>query len=149
MKSKKPYLLEAMYNWINDSGMTPHVLVDASKDDVVVPNEYIIKNKIVLNIDEDSIDDFSLNEESLSFNAYFGTNSDKMLVFVPMNAVISIFAQENAEGLTFEDESESLAKKISSVAKNKILQKIAVKKSQKATVDSNKKAKPTLTIVKD
>tara|TARA_B110000459_G_scaffold203894_1_gene262511 strand:- start:4969 stop:5418 length:450 start_codon:yes stop_codon:yes gene_type:complete len=149
MKPKKPYLFEAMYSWINDSGMTPHVLVDASHADVVIPQEYVIKNKIVLNIDEESIDDFVLEEDSLSFTAYFGASSEKMMVFVPMSAVISIFAQENSEGLIFEAESAGLAKKIGSAAKKKILQKIAVKKSQKSTSSVEKKAKPKLSIVKD
>lgn len=29
MTSHRPYLLRALVEWINDNGMTPHVLVDA------------------------------------------------------------------------------------------------------------------------
>ena len=148
MKAKKPYLFDAMYNWINDSGMTPHILVDALYDGAVVPMEYVVNGKILLNIDEDSIDDLSVDEEALSFHAYFGDNDHKMLVFVPMQALLSIFAAENSEGLVFEDERDSFTKKIGAAAKKKILQKMAVKKSQQPS-SSDKKSKPTLKIVKD
>lgn len=149
MKSKKPYLFEAIYNWINDSGMTPHILVDAFYDGVVVPIEYVVKGKILLNVDEDSIDDLSFDEKALSFKAYFGENDQQMLVFIPMQALLSIFAAENSEGITFEDERDSFTKKIGAAAKKKILQKMAVKKSQQPSSSSDKKSKPTLKIVKD
>lgn len=149
MKAKKPYLFDAMYKWINDSGMTPHVLVDALYDGVEVPMEYVIDGKIVLNIDEDSIDDLSVDEQALSFHAYFGEHDYKMLVFVPMQAVLSIFPEEEYfEGITFEDERDSFTRKVGAAAKKKILQKMAVKKSRQPS-SSDKKSKPTLKIVKD
>lgn len=149
MKSKTPYLFEAMYNWISDSGMTPHVVVDAAYEGVIVPREYVVQDKIVLNIDEESIDDLNFDEESLSFNAYFGDNSYKVMIFVPMGALLSIFASENSEGLAFEPENDSFTRKLSSAAKKKILQKMAIKKSKKSTSSSDKKSKPSLKIVKD
>jgi stringent starvation protein B len=35
---------------MEDSGLTPHILVDCSKADVVVPKPFIQQDKIVLNI---------------------------------------------------------------------------------------------------
>ena len=35
--STKPYLLRALYEWIVDNDMTPHVLVDARMPGVRVP----------------------------------------------------------------------------------------------------------------
>ena len=37
MTSHRPYLLRALYEWIADNGMTPHVLVDATRPGVQVP----------------------------------------------------------------------------------------------------------------
>ena len=37
MTSHRPYLLRALYEWISDNGMTPHLLVDATRPGVRVP----------------------------------------------------------------------------------------------------------------
>ena len=37
MTSHRPYLLRALYEWIADNGMTPHILVDARQPGVRVP----------------------------------------------------------------------------------------------------------------
>ena len=37
MSSNRPYLLRALYQWIEDNQMTPYLLVDASRDGVQVP----------------------------------------------------------------------------------------------------------------
>ena len=36
MTSYRPYLLRALTEWINDTGMTPHILVDAGVSGVRV-----------------------------------------------------------------------------------------------------------------
>ena len=45
MTSNRPYLLRALYEWITDNGLTPHVLVDAEFDGVDVPDHAIQKGK--------------------------------------------------------------------------------------------------------
>ena len=37
MTSNRPYLLRALYEWINDNNLTPYILVDANQPDVMVP----------------------------------------------------------------------------------------------------------------
>jgi stringent starvation protein B len=39
--SVTPYLIRAYHEWMEDSGLTPHILVDCSKADVVVPKPFI------------------------------------------------------------------------------------------------------------
>ena len=36
MSSHRPYLLRALYEWISDNDMTPHLLVDATQPGVRV-----------------------------------------------------------------------------------------------------------------
>ena len=52
MTSHRPYLLRALYEWIADNGMTPHLLVDATRQGVQVPMHAVKDGKIVLNIAE-------------------------------------------------------------------------------------------------
>ena len=153
MKSKKPYLLRAVHEWIIDNGMTPHIMVDATQPEVCVVEEFIQNGKIVLNIDHDAVDNLCLDDDSVSFTAYFGASNQAKQMFVPMSAITAIFAQEIADGITFEPETQpSITKRISSAAKKKILQKVAVKRSKKQTESSEKQSKdakkPDLKIVK-
>jgi stringent starvation protein B len=50
MTSNRPYLLRALYQWITDNNMTPHILVDAGITGYV-PEHAIQKGKVILNID--------------------------------------------------------------------------------------------------
>ena len=48
---QRPYLLRAMHEWMSDTGLTPHVLVDALLTGVEVPATANVENgKIVLNV---------------------------------------------------------------------------------------------------
>ena len=52
MTSHRPYILRALYEWIADNGMTPHVLVDAGVAGVRVPPHVVKDGRVVLNIAE-------------------------------------------------------------------------------------------------
>ena len=50
MKSQRPYLLRALYDWIVDSEEVPYVLVDATAEGVEVPLDHVQDGQIVLNM---------------------------------------------------------------------------------------------------
>ena len=50
MSNVVPYLIRAYCDWIEDSNLTPHILVDCEKSGVVVPKGFAKEGKIVLNI---------------------------------------------------------------------------------------------------
>ena len=99
MTSTRPYLLRALYEWIVDNGLTPHVLVDARTEQVDVPQHYIENDKIVLNISPNAIRDLDIGNEILSFHARF-TGKSRHIV-VPVEAVLAIYARENGKGMLF------------------------------------------------
>jgi len=102
MTPNRPYLLRALYEWIGDNGMTPHVLVDADMDGVEVPEHSIQKGKVILNIDPDAVRDLHLGNEWLTFNARFSGRSYD--VVVPVEAVLAIYCKENGQGMMFAQE---------------------------------------------
>src|SRR5690606_5782244 len=55
MTSHRPYLLRALYEWIADNGMTPHILVDARQPGVNVPMHSVKDGRVVLNIAERAV----------------------------------------------------------------------------------------------
>ncbi len=103
MTTNRPYLLRALYEWITDNGLTPHVLVDAEVGGVDVPNHVIQKGKVVLNIAAGATEQLLLDNETICFKARF--SGKPYPISVPMDAVIAIYAQENGQGMMFAQEN--------------------------------------------
>lgn len=104
MTTNRPYLLRALYEWITDNGLTPHVLVDAGFEGVDVPDHAIQKGKVVLNIAAGATEHLLLDNDSIRFRARF--SGKPYPISVPMSAVIAIYARENGQGMMFaQDDS--------------------------------------------
>ena len=100
MRGVVPYLIRAYCDWIEDSSLTPHVLVNCKKDGVVVPKGLTKKGKIVLNISSSATENRLITNDSISFKARFSGKPQK--VIIPCEAVLTIYAQENGEGMFFD-----------------------------------------------
>ena len=100
MTSNRPYLLRALYQWIMDNGMTPHVLIDAEVGGVDVPENTIQKGKVVLNIASSATEHMKMDNDAIRFKARF--SGKPYPIFIPMDAVIAIYARENGQGMAFE-----------------------------------------------
>jgi len=105
LTSNRPYLLRALYEWITDNGLTPHILVDATFDGVNVPEQVIQKGKVVLNIASGATEHLLLDNDIICFKARF--SGKPYQISIPMDAVIAIYAHENGQGMMFtQDESD-------------------------------------------
>lgn len=102
MSSSRPYLLRALYDWILDNGLTPHLLVNAAADDVRVPAQYVKDSRIVLNIAPHAVHDLRLGNERIEFSARFGGVATGIVL--PVSAVLAIYAVENGQGMVFNAE---------------------------------------------
>ena len=96
----RPYLARAIYEWICDNNLTPHLLVDATQPNSLLPEQYIQDGQIVLNIAPHAVHQFNVSNETITFSARFGGVSRD--IYVPFNAVIGIYARENGQGLFFD-----------------------------------------------
>jgi stringent starvation protein B len=102
MTSHRPYLLRALYEWIADNGMTPHVLVDAGQPGVQVPPHTVKDGRVVLNIAERAVAKLEMDNESVRFTARFGGVSYP--VQVPIAAVLAIYARETGQGMALPED---------------------------------------------
>ena len=102
MTSSRPYLLRAIYEWIVDNGLTPYLLVDATAEQVEVPQKYVNNGKIILNISPGAVQDIHLGDEVVSFNARF--DGMPMSCLAPVVATLAIYAKENGRGMVFADD---------------------------------------------
>ncbi len=104
MTSSRPYLIRAMYEWMLDNNMTPHLVVVADHPGAVVPRQYVKDGKIVLNIAPMAVRDLLIGNEEISFSARFGGQS--MIIRVPVPAAIAIYTRENGKGMVFTPEEQ-------------------------------------------
>ena len=100
MNAVVPYLIRAYCDWMEDSDLTPYILVDCEKTGVVVPTGFAKEGKIILNISSSAVGSRSMTNEAISFKARFNGISEK--INVPCGAVLTIYAQENGEGMFFD-----------------------------------------------
>ncbi|NIY49624.1 ClpXP protease specificity-enhancing factor [Cedecea colo] len=103
LSPRRPYLLRAFYEWLLDNQLTPHLVVDVTLPGVHVPMEYARDGQIVLNIAPRAVGNLELANNEVRFNARFGGVPRQ--VFVPMAAVLAIYARENGAGTMFEPEA--------------------------------------------
>ena len=103
MSPSRPYLVNALNEWILDNNCTPYVLVDASLPGVQVPQDYINNGQIVLNISPTAVQGLTINGDGLSFSARFG--GVPMTIYVPVVAILAIYARENGQGMVFGSEA--------------------------------------------
>lgn len=106
MTSNRPYLLRALYEWINDNNLTPYVLADATLPGVQVPKSSVKDGKVVLNIAMRAVASLEINNFGISFMARFSGKSQS--IFIPIESVIAIYAQETGQGMMLPpDESQA------------------------------------------
>jgi stringent starvation protein B len=97
--STKPYMLRAIYEWCTDSGYTPYLAVKVDSA-TRVPMEYVKKGEIVLNISFGATSGLKMDNDAIQFNARF--NGVSREIYVPVNNVMAIYANENGQGMAFE-----------------------------------------------
>ena len=103
-RSKRPYLIRAMHEWMGDNGHTPHIVVDAGIDGVAVPAQHVKDGKIILNISESAAHNLKMTNDAVSFRARFG--GVPFDVWVPMASVMGIYARETGQGMIFSHDSD-------------------------------------------
>ncbi|WP_339459354.1 ClpXP protease specificity-enhancing factor [Pseudomonas sp. EA_105y_Pfl2_R69] len=103
MKSSRPYLVRALYEWIVDNDCTPHLLVNAEFAGVQVPPGFASDGQIVLNVSPSAVRHLHMDNDAVSFEGRFGGVPQSL--YIPSAAVLAIYARENGQGMVFEVES--------------------------------------------
>lgn len=150
IKPSRSYLLRALYEWVLDNNMTPHIVVDATLQGVQVPEQFVQDGQITLNISPSAAQGLFIDDRGVSFSARFGGVS--MNVYLPMVAVLAIFTRENGMGMGFgmEPGVEALLEQAEQPDQEALLEEVKVEVSEKDGGDKPRSAgkKPTLRVVK-
>jgi len=104
MTSLKPYFIRSIYEWIVDNDMTPYLLVNAEHPEAVLPEGFIDDRQMVLNVRPAAVQNLSLGNEDIEFNARF--SGRPMHIIAPVSAILAIYAKENGRGMVFDPDEE-------------------------------------------
>ena len=104
LTSNKPYLLRAVYEWLLDNKVTPHIVIFADHPEANVPRQYVEDGKIILNVSPTAAQNLLIDNEGVSFNARFG--GKPFSIYAPLRAVLALYSNENGEGMMFDPENE-------------------------------------------
>jgi len=140
MTPSRPYLLRALYEWIVDNNMTPHLVVNANFEGVSVPDQYVEDGQIILNVAPKAVRDLNMENREISFCTKFAGVIYN--ISLPIMSVTAIYAEENRKGMIFVDEEldfEEDEYEADGVEN-------AEKSSSKSTATKNKR-RPKLTVV--
>jgi stringent starvation protein B len=96
-----------MHEWMLDNGFTPHLVVDAKREGVHVPEAHVKDGKIVLNVSPSATRALSLGNEVVTFEARFGGVSQQLAI--PISAVLGIYARETGQGMIFGEDDAPAA----------------------------------------
>ncbi len=99
-------MLRAIYEWCTDSGFTPYLAVKVDAG-TTVPMEFVKKGEIVLNISFGATSGLKMDNDCIRFHARFGGVSRE--IYVPVDNVMAIYANENGQGMAFEPQLGSFA----------------------------------------
>ncbi len=132
MSARRPYMLRAVYDWLVDNQLTPHLVVDATQPHCQVPFEFVKDGQIVLNIAPSAVGNLQLLNDSVQFSARFSGKPHR--VYVPIAAVVALYARENGAGTIFEDEPQ--------------LHEPQPEPSTEAPTDKPTKKRPNLKVIK-
>lgn len=106
LNSRRPYLIRALYEWVLDNNLTPHLLVAADAPGVEVPSQFVTEEgRITVNISPGAIRDLSLTNDLITFSARFSGRGYN--ISVPPGAVLALYARENGEGMLFGEVEEA------------------------------------------
>lgn len=115
MTPSRPYLLRALYDWILDNKMTPHVVINADYKDVIVPREHVENGQIILSIAPESVHGLEMKNNYIAFAARFGGISRD--IYLPIMSVTAIYSEENRKGMVFAEESYDESTPVSTKSK--------------------------------
>ncbi|MBK0064414.1 MULTISPECIES: ClpXP protease specificity-enhancing factor [unclassified Acinetobacter] len=118
----RPYMARAIYEWICDNQLTPYLMVDATQPYTSVPEQFVKDGQIVLNIAPHAVHQFQMSNDAISFSARFGGLARD--IYVPISALMGIYARENGQGLFFDPDEYANAQTTEDTLKSNTQDKV-------------------------
>ena len=102
MTSTRPYLVQAMIDWIVDNACTPYVIIAADAPGAQALLDYATDGRLVLNVSAAATRNLVIDRDTLEVDCRFGGRP--VHLSAPIGTVVAVYAQETSKGMVFEVE---------------------------------------------
>ncbi len=102
--SMKAYMVQAIWNWCNDYGFSPYIMVRVD-DACTVPNDFVENGRIIFDISDEATGLLDFADEAVRFEARFG--DVPMTCYVPYRNILAAYpAEAPQKGMMFSPEMD-------------------------------------------
>lgn len=107
-----PYVFRALYDWMIDSDVTPHLLVNVHTKGVIVPAQFQSQENLILSISPRAVVNFDIQDKGISFTTRFNGVSEDL--YIPYRAMSQLISSEDqiafplAPWLVFDNSQDDL-----------------------------------------
>lgn len=91
MKDMRPYMLWAHIQWLDESGVTPHITIQNGPK-TVFPPAFQSHSVVTFNIATESVQGLRLDENGISFSARF--SGREFQVFAPLDCLLQLSSKD-------------------------------------------------------
>ena len=105
-----PYVFRALYDWLIDSDVTPHLLVNVHTKGVKVPTQFQSQENLILSISPRAVVNFDIKDRGIAFTTRFNGVSED--IYIPYKAMSQLISSEDqiafplATWLVFDDSQD-------------------------------------------
>lgn len=107
MTGLRPYLIQAVIDWVVDNDCTPHAAIDCTVPGTEGVADYATDGKLVLNLSAKATRNLRIDDHAMRLDCRFRGRA--VHVDVPIGAVFCVFARETGQGLPLGVEAPSPA----------------------------------------
>ena len=91
MKDMRPYMLWAHIQWLDESGVTPHITIQNGPK-TIFPPAFQSHSVVTFNIATESVQGLRLDENGISFSARF--SGREFQVFAPLDCLLQLSSKD-------------------------------------------------------
>jgi stringent starvation protein B len=91
MKDIRPYMFWAHIQWLDESGVTPHIAIQNGPK-TMFPPSLQSHSVVTFNVSAEAVNGLNLDEHGLSFSARFGGREFK--VFAPLDCLLQLHSKD-------------------------------------------------------
>ena len=107
MTSFRPYLVNALIEWLLDNEQVPLIRINADVEGAEIPQQHLDDSgHIVLNVSPDAVRNFKLDGTGIQFDTRF--NGVSHLIKAPIAAIVGINGRGGNVGFSFGPEIDEL-----------------------------------------
>jgi stringent starvation protein B len=147
LMSSRPYLIQAVFDWIIDNGLTPFLMIDTTVEGVCAPRHIIVDNEIVFNLSPEAISHFVMNKGYIQFKGRFAGRIEE--IYAPMQAIKAMYAKENMSGIGFTPEGAPYFAGDVTGEPHRVESKTQNQDAPKASLSQSRTSPPHLKLVVD